>query len=200
MAPIHMRFFLLILAACGPTHSPVNAASSGGSSGGASTSGAGDVKGGVVTGCSVGGTLLGSDFAAQDCTSLVAATEAGKTTTDIFITDFADDCSLLQSNPHALKANAKVLNFHLTTSGALAVGTYTQDGTTLDAQYAANDAACHPSQSESAASGTVTVSTADASGYSGTFDLHLGSSDHVTGAFNAATCTLTATGGPAECL
>jgi hypothetical protein len=190
---------VIVLAACGPAH-PSSGASSTGSSGGASTSGNGDVKGGVVTGCSVGGTLLGSDFVAKDCTSLVAATEAGKTTTDIFITDFADDCSLLQSNPHALKANAKVLNFHLTTSGALAVGTYTQDGTTLGAQYAVNDSACNPSQAESAASGTVTVSTADASGYSGTFDLHLGSSDHVTGAFNAATCTPTATGGPAECL
>jgi hypothetical protein len=99
------------------------------------------------------------------------------------IVDFSGACA---HPANALKATSNVLDIHFDGSSAPQPGTFTAPGM-VDVQYAFYDQTCNTPFGESANSGTVTLTRADACGLVGTFDVTM-SNDHVTGSFAAPPC------------
>jgi hypothetical protein len=133
----------------------------------------------------VTGTLAGASLAAQDA---IFTTEDTATGAAIVIEDVAAICA----NGDNVKANSRQLVFNLS-AGALAVGTIAV-GNNLQVQYTAFDSVCGQSSAEASTAGSVVITAISACEIDGTFDVTLGT-DHVTGSFHAAACTLPTTGG-----
>jgi hypothetical protein len=134
----------------------------------------------------VTGTLGGKAFVAKDVLSVVTVTapDSGQPdTVTVEILDYAGACAL---NPRqSVKAGTNILALHVTGSAPVAPGVYIVPSMAT-AQFATYDATCNVSGQE-ALGGSVTVTSADACGLSGTFALRL-TSDSVTGSFVAPNC------------
>lgn len=141
------------------------------------------------TTCMVQGGASLSSFAAKDA---VEVFEPTKGTFTFLITDYADACSLA-GDVHA-GSNVIAIEYGDT---HLASGTYDLASTAgLKVTSTTYDAACKPTTTETAASGTVKFDRLDQCGGVGSLDLVIGS-DHVTATFTASVCT--ASGGSGAC-
>jgi hypothetical protein len=127
---------------------------------------------------SISGSFQGNSFVPQDAVSYSG---------NVAIVDFPNLCAYGLADA---KSGAKYLYLNFT-SGTFPLGT-TSIGPDLSAQLIANDATCN-SVAEGGASGTVNVSSVDASGVAGTFDIVF-EPDHLTGSFDAPTCNMPGNG------
>ncbi|MBS2033058.1 MAG: hypothetical protein JST54_34615 [Deltaproteobacteria bacterium] len=157
--------------------------SSSGTSGSPGTSNSTSTSGGTTGAAGTAtetGSILGSNF-----TPLDALSHSTSGVINVLVVDFANACSLAMANPNANKASSSGLTF--TFPSMPAVGAQTLGGT-VTVNYSGFDSACHPIQGESAMSGTVNVTRADASEIDATFNLTMGSSDAISGSFTAPNC------------
>ena len=151
----------------------------------------------------VNGTVFGEALSAKDAMYFDAASE-GQSYRGISIVDVSGVCPRSQQNRDAPDSTSLILSLvSYDSSGNYltpGVGTYPIDstGTVTAAAGAVFD---HVDQScastlqsteqyngKYAASGSVTVTKADASELDGTFDLTMESGDHLTGSFKAPRC------------
>ncbi len=139
-----------------------------GGCGGGSNGGTGATGSVTVT-----GTLQGRTFTPMDAVSYSG---------DIVFADFAGICAFSLSNA---KPGATYLYFSFV-AGSVLVG-QTDVGTSLQVQSQVIDQSCNGT-SENATAGTVTISEADASQVTGTFDLTF-PKDHLSGSFGAPVCS-----------
>lgn len=136
--------------------------------------GHGGSSNGDVGSATVNGTLMGNAFDAQDAVSYSG---------DVEIVDFAGLCAFGLANA---KASATYLFFGFT-GGTFLPGT-TDVGPALDVQADIYDATCN-SDGPSASGGSVTLTQVTSSGVVGTFDVTFTGGDHLTGSFDAPTCS-----------
>jgi hypothetical protein len=115
----------------------------------------------------------------------------------VLITSYAGVCASLTASANNVKANSSGLLFDFTK--AVAAGVYNAPAD-VDVQYTAYDSTCNSPYGESAASGTVTITSVSASDVVGTFNLVMGTSDTITGSFTAATCAAAASGNGTTCV
>jgi hypothetical protein len=136
---------------------------------GGGSSGASGATGSATT----TGTLQGAPFTPMDAVSYSG---------DVAIADFSGICAFSLSEA---KPGATYLYLFFV-GGSVVVGA-TDVGASLQVQSVVVDQSCN-STIENATTGTVTISQADASGVTGTFDLTF-AEDHISGSFVAPTCS-----------
>jgi hypothetical protein len=148
----------------------------------------------------VNGTVGGISLSAADAISAIGQVNS-QSLGKILITSVANTCSLIAAQQR-LK-NGQMLDVVLGTLSATgiaapAVGTYTvyssvsvpPIGNVAVVVFASTDARCVATTSSEAQSGTITLSRADASGYSGRFDVTFpNGTGRLTGQFNSTTCS-----------
>ena len=160
-----MRFGFVLLVGCAAT-AVVGVACSSSSSGP------------EAPGNDVRGTMAGRSLDAKDSLSYTDGTS-----TFIAIGDYPAMCTFVTARKSL--SNVLVLDIGMS---ALKAGTFKLGGdTAVSAQYAFYDLSCNSPSGESASTGSVTITRADANGAAGTFDVTM-NGDHVTGSFNAPTC------------
>jgi hypothetical protein len=135
--------------------------------------GGSNVASGSTGSATATGTLRGSAFTPMDAVSYSG---------DIALADFTGICAFGLSEA---KPGATYL-YLVFVAGSVVVG-QTDVGPSLQVQSAVADQSCN-STIENATAGTVTISQADASQVTGTFDLMF-AHDHVSGSFVAPTCS-----------
>ncbi len=140
------------------------------------------------------GTLLGQTLAPKDAVSYQTHTTDYEAV--VAITDFANACSL--GNDYKASSNVLSMVYVSPTQPLSAVTFDLSKSTVWDAQYAQFDATCQSSQGESSTAGTITITSVDACGIVGSYDLTL-NNDHVTGTFTAPSCANAADGGAGAC-
>jgi hypothetical protein len=138
--------------------------------------------------------IAGTPFTVADSGTMVR-TERGLA--NVVLSDFADTCSVADERTHP---SSKQLTFLLTDMDADAPpsqpGTYPiyalanlpTTGLAGECGFLAYDATCTTTVDSECDSGTVTLTGVDAQGYTGTFDVVI-DGDHVTGSFDAPTCS-----------
>jgi hypothetical protein len=129
--------------------------------------------GGATGSASATGTLQGVTFTPMDAVSYSG---------DVALADFAGICAFGLSEA---KPGATYL-YLVFVGGSVVVGS-TDVGSSLQVQSVVADPSCK-STIENATAGTVTISQADASQVTGTFDLTF-AEDHLSGSFIAPTCS-----------
>ncbi len=142
---------------------------------------------------SVTGTIQGAAIPASDAVGLSSvASGSSEAAVGAIITNIASACSVLQDHGNPPSATALVVAVSAM-GGSVATGTYgiVSQGFGATASYATEDATCNTSFSESASSGSVTLTTVSGSTVAGTFDLTFGG-DHLTGSFSAPVCSYSA--------
>jgi hypothetical protein len=135
--------------------------------------GSGDA-GGATGSATATGTLQGAAFTPMDAVSYSG---------DVALADFSGICAFGLSEA---KPGATYL-YLVFVGGSVVVGE-TDVGPSLQIQSVVADPSSCNSTIENATAGTVTVSRADASQVTGTFDLTF-ADDHVSGSFVAPTCS-----------
>jgi hypothetical protein len=159
--------------------------------GGTSTSGSGS--------STVSGTAGGQPVPTIDAIGLVGtqSVQAGTTTitvgyAGVDITNVAGSCSAVQGSHTPRSATA--LSFVVTTpGGAVATGTYTigsSSSSQVIADFAATNASCTTTTSETASAGTVSFTTISSALVQGTFDVTMSNGDHLSGSFDAPVCNV----------
>ena len=140
------------------------------------------------------GTMLGQTLTPKDAVSFQAHTTQYEAV--VAITDFTGTCAL----GNDFKASSNVLSMvYLSNTTPLVPAKFDLTQSSVwDAQYAQYDATCQSPQGESSTSGTITITSVDACGIVGSYDLML-NNDHVTGTFTAPNCDNPADGGAAGC-
>lgn len=155
------------------------------------------------SGASFSGTIHGQSFSPQEAISgTVTATDgSGNTTGYLLIANRTGLCADAAGNktPKSLAGFLILLNEYtgnadhtVSPSGA---GTFVvsngSSGKIAFAAFISNDDSCQEinAKSAAAASGTVTLTSASAGNYAGSYDLMLDSGDHVTGSFSSANCS-----------
>jgi hypothetical protein len=148
---------------------------------------------------SMSGTVEGQSLAPKD---VLAVSVQGAT--NIFITDVTGYCSAINDGHKLKSGTALVLILGQTdssgasvaiTPGTFPITDFPTGNTAATAELVKTDATCTNTVNESGAtavSGSVTVSAVSGSSVDGSYDLTMGSNDHVTGSFSAATCSYTA--------
>lgn len=155
---------------------------------------AGDSGGCAPASATLTGTMLGQTLTPKDAVSFEAHTTEYEAV--VVITDFTGTCAL----GNDFKKNSNVLSMvYLSSSTPLTPAKFDlAQSTVWDAQYAQYDATCNSPQGESSTGGTITITSVDACGITGSYDLTL-NSDHVTGAFTAPSCNNPSDGGTGAC-
>ena len=156
--------------------------------------------GGRSSPVSVNGNIAGQPMGAQDAVSNVFASGADSAALILF-TNTANTCAKLSANQQPKNAKAIILTVGTQNatniSAPTAPGTYTVHdfatvknvtGNVAVAQYAATDATCTPIADADSASGTVTLTRVDSTGYAGSFDITFSDGSHITGSFTANRC------------
>jgi len=141
---------------------------------------------------SVEGTIQGLAIPATDAVGLSSVVMNGSMTeaaVGAIITNVANACSVLQNHGSPSDASSLVVAVAVD-SGSVAPGKYdiVSQGFGATASYALSQS-CVTQATETATSGTVTISSVGSS-VNGSFDLMFGS-DHLTGTFSAPICTYT---------
>ncbi len=160
--------------------------------------------GGSGSGATFTGTIRGQGFSPKEAISAATTLSPGSTST-IGVIVIANNTGLC----HDVTANQAPKNLAglLLTVGDVntstgestaptAPGTYTIATASAQAKSAfvafeVTDASCKdiPSQDALGASGTVTLTGASGGAYAGRFDIVMDSGDHITGSFNASSCS-----------
>jgi hypothetical protein len=173
--------------------------------------------GGATTGggsaSTVNGQAAGEPVASTDTVGIVETQTLPSpngapttlTTAGVAILNIPNTCAILQR--HGEPANVRVLSFSVSAPGAsVPVGTYPigpNNGTTLlaSAEFATTDAKCNNVATETAKSGTVTMTTISNTVIQGSFDFTMSNGDHLSGTFDAPVCTYssTTTSAPPAC-
>ncbi len=157
-------------------------------------------------GTHVDGTIKGGSFAASDAVSAVfTQSNNGVTQTSgaVLISTTANVCGVIGGGHAPAASQSLLLNVFDVDAKTGAVTAPTTSGTytvvAANASLSAHNAGvawlvidqtCNKTAQALGASGTVTLSGASSGGsYSGSFDLTLDSGDHITGHFDAASCS-----------
>jgi hypothetical protein len=158
--------------------------------------------GGSSTAASVDGNLAGLPMGAQDAVSNIINFSTTDSEGAILITNAPGTCAKLAANQQP--KNIKAIQVGMGTQSASAItapaasGVYTVHGSSTIrtatgnvavALYVATDANCNVVTQIEATSGTITLTRADATGLSATFDITFSDASHVTGSFAANRCT-----------
>ena len=139
------------------------------------------------------GTMLGQTLVPKDAVSFQTHTTDYEAV--VAITDFTGTCAL----GNDFKASSNILSMVYESPTPLSAAKFDLTQTTVwDAQYAQYDATCQSPQGESSTAGTITITSVDACGIVGSYDLTL-NNDHVTGTFTAPNCNDPSDGGPGAC-
>ena len=138
----------------------------------------------------VNGMVNGASLVVRDC----VAYSTGSATA-IALIDVGGICGYFGSNSTPKNSTALVIYFQNSmTTGSFSVG----GASNVSADWSVSDATCTRSLTL-ASSGTVTITATSATNVTGEFDLSFGA-DHVSGRFNAATCSVsTDAGSPPTC-
>ncbi len=148
----------------------------------------------------VDGSIAGQALTAQDAVSSVM-TIGHDSQVLILVTNAPHICATYGANEQPANSQRVMIAVGSQTGystaaptgpGVFAVHTalsaYGVTGNVAVAMYWRKDAHCIPVTTVEARSGTVTLTRADASGYSGTFDITFSDQSHVTGRFDADQC------------
>jgi hypothetical protein len=147
----------------------------------------------IQASATINGTFLGQTLSPKD--AIAFQTHPSQYEVVVGVTDYAGACGF----GNDVKASSNVFAIIYQSNTPLVPATIDLSNTNvLFVQYTQFDATCNSPQGESASSGTVTFSTVDACGVTGSFDVTL-NSDHVTGTFSAPTCADTPDGGASAC-
>jgi hypothetical protein len=144
----------------------------------------------------VTGTVGGATIATTDTTALVGPlTVTSGTTTGtayeavVLITNQPDTCGIAESKKNP--ANTAILTLVVGNASPVVAGQYpigTLAGTAAQAVYVAQDGQCATTTNDMAASGSITLTTVDASRVAGSFDLTFSTGDKLSGTFDTPVC------------
>lgn len=144
-------------------------------------------------GCNVGsatlvGSIRGISFAPKDAISSTSFEPI------IVITDSMGLCAS-QSN---FVASSNVLLFNFNAPSSISVGVQSL-GNGVGVSFANYDNACNSPIADVGAEGEVTITSVDACGVDGTFNINFVSASHITGSFHAPSCVELPSDGGAQC-
>jgi hypothetical protein len=156
-----------------------------------------------------GGTIAGQPVTLHDAASKLE-TIGGGSAAAVLITTADNTCSLFTARQQLKNGQALVLGMAVVNGASVtapAPGTYTvyapsstsASGNVGIAEFLTTNASCNATTYD-AASGTITLSRADAAGYTGTYDITFANSaGRVTGNFTTANCAALDDTGPFTC-
>jgi hypothetical protein len=149
----------------------------------------------------VNGTAGGQSVTPRDAISAVASIGPSQTEAIVLITNATNQCNRL--NAHQAVRNGQALAFTLGIQSGTTIspptanttypiytlaGTASASGPVAVALFGTSNASCAPSSPLEGNSGNVTLTSASANGYVGTFDVIFIGGDHLVGGFNTVTC------------
>ncbi len=151
---------------------------------------------------SVNGAIGGQSMTARDAISNVLQVGGGNSAAGILITNVANTCAMLSANRQPRNVQAIIILMGNQSAGGVtaptSTGPYTvyplsgpppATGNVAFVAYGASDASCKGVASYDGASGNVTLTRVDSSGYAGTFDVTFsGAGGRITGSFTSSTC------------
>jgi hypothetical protein len=141
----------------------------------------------------VSGSVAGQVFSVRDTIGLYNAGNASlQPYSGVVLANSTGTCALFQSGlTSPPSTQLLVIQIYGTGSTVPGPGSYAYgatNGTELVIQYAASDADCNLTTSETATGGSVTLETVTAAAITGTFDVTFAGGDHVSGAFDGPVC------------
>ena len=148
----------------------------------------------------VSGTAGGAPALATDSIALFGTQSVGAVPVayaGAILTNLNGTCGVLQRKGNPASATA-ITVLVATRNPSVALGTYPIGniaGTNAEVGYSAESATCMTTVNEKATGGTITITHADGTTVSGSFDATFPSGDHLTGNFSSAVCAVDVTQG-----
>jgi hypothetical protein len=165
---------------------------------GAAACGGSSGNGGSGGSASVQGQIGGGSVPTTDTIGVVGTQTTGGTTpaavayAGVVITNVANSCALSQGHHNPPSTTSLVLSVAVE-GAAVPPGTYAVGAsgkTAVDAQFVRTTATCTSESASVAASGSVTLTTVSSTTLQGSFDITMGSGEHLSGTFTGPVCAV----------